>query len=173
MSIRRSITVLALSLALPGLSFAGQQISGAFDNTLTDSELTDNDQLSDDDQVSTGGALYDDISNSFNETDNSVDASLHSKNSFNTDNSFNVSNNVLAFPVAAGVLLGSVTGNTVIVAALATTGATASAYADTYVTLSDNALQGFTGVNSMNVNAGANSLQQSNVSIAVVSVGAP
>jgi hypothetical protein len=175
MSIQNAAALLAVSLLLVASvpARAGEQDSGAVSNQLGASQLHDDDSVIDDDTVSTGGTLYDTVSESFNYMDASQDASYKSKNSYNTTHSFNTSGNIFAAPVAVGILHGAVCGNAVGAGSLAAPHGTATTSANASVTLSGSTLQGFAGVNSMNVNAGANSLQQSNVSISVVSVGTP
>jgi hypothetical protein len=78
---------------------------------------------------------------------------------------------VLTAPIALGVLATVVTDNDFAVAAAASDpDTTATATATATVSVSGNTLMGATGVSSLNLNAAANSLQQTNVSVAVTSV---
>jgi hypothetical protein len=166
-----SASALALAFTVAGPVRAGDQLSGAAFNELSEySTLDDSDTISDTDTVSEMGTLYDTVDDSFNSDDSSVDYSSHYKNSGNVTDSYNSTGNVFASPIAAGVLTGYVSNNFVAVAALAGGGSSATTKANSSVSLSGSALSGFTGVNSTNLNAGVNSFQQTNVSIAVVSV---
>jgi hypothetical protein len=92
-------------------------------------------------------------------------SSFDSKSSSSFDSSTHIDRSIFAKPVAVGVLKGAVTKNAVI--------SQVAVAANTDLDISSSAFQGFTGVNNGNINAGANSLQQSNVSIAVVSTRVP
>ncbi len=102
--------------------------------------------------------------------DVSIDRSKRVENSFNRDEKISYDNNLFAYPIAETTLDGTVTDNSVNTGGKALKQETQQL---NQASASGNALQGFRGVNSGgNVNAGANSLVQTSVTISAVVVRA-
>jgi len=133
---------------------------GGLDVIDVDTDIT---KLSSEDShdASEGSATLDGVKDSLNKYVSNFDETLtYTYSSEANDNFFGLA-------VALTDLKGVVTQNSVFNDAYAGKGAEAKAFANSKVSIESGAFSGFSGVSVVNINSGANSLQQAPVTIAV------
>jgi len=152
MRIRRLIRTSAVSLLLP---LVGAGLAVAADGDGSKSQEKNPPMVSE-----PTGDSEKNIDDSFNPFTYTTKIESDYKESFNSVYTSEFNENFLGVAVSANALVGAVSGGNVHVGSDAVKGAEAKTSANSSVKLDGSALSGFSGVNTMILNAGHNSLQQ-------------